>query len=143
MRYLKAENKKLSTEVPLLKSKNKENDSKLEKMEKVLKEHHTMLTRSDKDTRAKRLILAGIPEKEVTINGVKTTDDAEKGKQIVIILNTNDIAVLKVRRIGKKDQGVDDRPRYLLLEFSSSKIVISLQRRVQNCKVEMLGNYSS
>ena len=39
----------------------------------------------------------------------------------MIILNTNDIAVLKVRQIGKKDQGVDDRSRYLLLEFSSSK----------------------
>ena len=118
---LKAENKELRTQVTTLKAKTKEQDEKLDKVEKALREHHKTLVRSDKDARGKRLILAGVPEAETPINGVNAKDDDSKVKEIINILGVGEISLVSSRRIGKKDQGVDDRPRYILLEFASYK----------------------
>ena len=96
---LKEENKKLKTEVTSLKAKTKEQGEKLEKCEKVLKEHHKTLTRNDKDARAKRLILAGVPEDKATINGAEIENDKDKIKEVM-----NEIHVLKMMYPGGQVQ---------------------------------------
>ena len=118
---LAAENKELRTQVTTLKAKTKEQDEKLDKVEKALREHHKTLVRSDKEARGKKLILAGVPETETRINEVDATDDDRKVKEVINILGVGDIPLVSVRRIGKKDQGPDDRPRYILLEFACFK----------------------
>ena len=75
---LTAENKKLNTELTVIKSKQKEEKERNDKMVKVLKEHQTTITRSEKEMRLKRLILAGVPEDDITINGKPCKTDADK-----------------------------------------------------------------
>ena len=118
---LKAANKELKTQVTTLKAKTKEQGEKLEKVEKVLREHHKTLVRSDKDARSKRLILAGVPENTTRINGVEVDNDNGKVKEVMKILDAENVKVMSNRRIGKKDQGAGNRPRYILIEFSCFK----------------------
>ena len=121
VKLLKDENKKLKTEVTLLKAKEKDNGEKIEKIEKVVREQQKTLARNDKDVRAKRLILAGIPEEKVKINGIELEKDDEKINELMKILGFENIKIVNSFRIGKKDQGIDKRPRYIILEFSNAK----------------------
>ena len=118
---LKAENRELRTQMTTLKAKTKEQGEKLEKVEKALREHHKTLVRNDKDARSKRLILAGMPETRTVINDVEMNDDDSKVREIMRILDAGDLKVMNTRRIGNKDQGTDNRPRYILIEFSCFK----------------------
>ena len=116
---LKKENKQLKTEITLLKTKDKEQDEKLEKVEKALKEHQKTLAQTDKGERSKRLILAGMPEEDVVINDMTLKDDREKAEEVLRVLNV-DVPIFSIKRIGKKDQGAEKRPRYLMLDFRST-----------------------
>jgi hypothetical protein len=121
LKSLKEENKKLKTEVTLLKAKEKDNGEKIEKIEKVVREQQKTLARNDKDARAKRLILAGVPDGKVTIDGVECEHDSEKIKVLMEAIDCGNIGIVNSFRIGKKDQGADERPRYILIEFSNAK----------------------
>ena len=116
---LKAENKKLKSEVTLLKATKEEHKEKFDKVEKTLKEHQKTLAQNDKDARMKRLLLSGMPEGEIVLNDESLKNDLEKVEQLLKMVNPNDIGPVNVRRIGKKDQGPDNRPRYLMIEFAS------------------------
>ena len=116
---LKTENKKLKTEITMLKAKEKDHGEKLEKVEKVLKEHQKTLAYNDKGARSKRLILAGVPEEDTQINGTTMKNDREKVMKVLEILNTT-VSTVSMRRIGKKGQGAVKRPRYLLLDFANA-----------------------
>ena len=118
VKELKTENNKLKTEITLLKAKGNEHGEKMDKVEKTLKEHQKTLAQNDKSARYKRLILAGMPEEEVEINGNKLNNDREKVLEVLKIMKL-EINSVNVRRIGKKDQGAEKRPRYIMLEFSS------------------------
>lgn len=122
VKELKDENKKLKTEVTILKAKEKEHGEKLEKVEIILKEHQSTLSRNDKDARSRRLILAGVPETEVTINDITLENDKDKVEEVMKILDPEEenIRPVNVRRIGKKDQGAEARSRYLLLGFANT-----------------------
>ena len=115
---LTEENTKLNTELTVLKAKQKKEEERNDKITKVLKEHHKTLARSDKDDRAKRLILAGVPEGQITINQLLCKNDNEKVKAILSLIQ-EDIVLVQCRRIGAKDQGAGNRPRFIQLEFSS------------------------
>ena len=116
---LKKENTQLKTELTLLKAQGKEHTDKLDKVEKTLREHQKTLLRNDKNSRSKRLILAGVSEEELQIDEAILTEDREKVDHIIKLLNSN-VDVVSARRIGKKDQGAEKRPRFLLLEFKSA-----------------------
>ena len=116
---VKAENKKLKSEVTLLKASKEEHKEKFDKLEKTLLEHQKTLAQNDKDARMKRLLLSGMPEEDVVLNGESCKSDPEKVEQLLGMINTDNIGPINVRRIGKKDQGPDNRPRYLLIEFSN------------------------
>ena len=103
----------------MLKAKDKEKNERLEQVENTLKEHQKYLSRTDKQARSKRLILAGVPEGNVKINEAESSDDKVKVEEILRVVNAG-IENANIRRIGKKDQGIDNRPRYLLLEFGSA-----------------------
>ena len=119
VKELKDENKKLKSKVTLLEAKDKERNTKLEQVENTLKEHQKYLSRTDKEARSRRLILAGIPEGNVKINDTETSDDKEKVEEVLRVVNAG-IFSANIKRIGKKDQGIEKRPRFLLLEFGSS-----------------------
>ena len=119
VKALKEENKKLKTDVTLLKAKQKEQGEKLEKMETALKEHQKTLSRNDKDGRSKRLILSGVPEENTEINNNILESDKDKVDEMMKIL-AKDVRVNNVFRIGKKDQGEEQRPRFLMVEFANA-----------------------
>ena len=131
---LKEENKKLKSEVTLLKAKEKEQSTRLDKIENVVKEQQKTLIRNDKEARGKRLMLAGVPEGKTKINGVESENDREKVEEVMNILNSNDIKINNLRRIGKKDQGTGDRSRYLQLEFGSINDRNSVKKKSENLK---------
>ena len=116
---VKVENKKLKSEVTLLKASKEEHKEKFEKVEKTLLENQKSLSQNDKNARIKRLLLFGMPEGDIVLNGESCKSDSEKVEQLLGMINTDDIGPIDVRRIGKKDQGPDNRPRYLLIEFSN------------------------
>ena len=116
---LESENKTLKAEITLLKNKRKGDEETSQKLAKVLKEHQSTLARGDKNDRAKRLLLAGVPESEVTINGVTSNNDRDKLDEIFKVMNLENVVVTSQRRIGAKDQGTENRPRFILIEFAS------------------------
>ena len=68
---LKEVNKKLQDELTVMKSKQKEEQERNDKITEVLlKEHQITMARSDKDNRAKQLILVGVPENQISIGRV-------------------------------------------------------------------------
>ena len=119
MKELKAENKKLKSEVTILKAAKEEHKEKFDKVEKTLKEHQKTLAHNDKDARMKRLLLSGMPEGEVELNGEKLNTDPEKVSKLLNIINPDGVGSVNVRRIGKKDQGPEARARYLIIEFAN------------------------
>ena len=133
IKNLKEENKKLKAEITLLKSKDKEHCKRLDTVESTLKEHQKYLARSDKDARSKRLVLSGVPEGNTTINGVETNDDKKKVQEILKVVDAENVGV-HVKRIGKKDQGIDERPRYILMEFSNTNDRHSVKRKSEKLK---------
>ena len=72
---LKAENRKLKSEVTLLKASKEEHKEKFEKMEKTLLEHKKTLAQNDRDARMKRLLLSGMPEEDIILNGESCKSD--------------------------------------------------------------------
>ena len=133
IKNLKEENKKLKAEITLLKSKDKEHCKRLDTVESTLKEHQKYLARSDKDARSKRLILSGVPEGNTTINGVVTNDDKKKVQEVLRVVESENVSV-HVKRIGKKDQGIDERPRYILMEFSNSNDRHAVKKKSEKLK---------
>ena len=113
---LTAENKKINTELTVIKSKQKEEKERNDKMVKVLKEHQTTITRSEKEMRLKRLILAGVPEDDITINGKPCKTDADKVNETLKSMDSN-VSVSQCRRLGAKDRGSENRPRFIQIEF--------------------------
>ena len=75
VKELKAENKKLKSEVTLLKASKEEHKEKFEKMEKTLLEHQKTLAQNDRDARMKRLLLSGMPEEDIVLNGESCKND--------------------------------------------------------------------
>ena len=73
VKELKNENKTLKTELTTLKAKSKEQEEKLEKVEQALREHQKTLVKTDKDARAKRLILAGVSEDSLMVENIVGT----------------------------------------------------------------------
>lgn len=133
VKELKDENKKLKSKVTLLEAKDKEKNTKLEQVENTLKEHQKYLSRTDKEARSRRLILAGIPEGNVKINDKETSDDKVKVEEVLKVVDAG-ILSANIRRIGKKDQGVDNRPRYLMLEFGNSSDRHSVKKNSHKLK---------
>ena len=119
LNVLENENKTLKAEITLLKNKRKGDKETNRKLTKVLKEHQSTLARNDKNDRAKRLLLSGVPESGITINGVTSTDDKAKLDEIFKVMDLENVAVTSHRRIGAKDQGTENRPRFILIEFAS------------------------
>ena len=109
----------LKAEITLLKNKQKGEEETNRKLTKVLKEHQTTLARNDKNDRAKRLLLSGVPETDISINGVRTEKDTEKIEQILNVMELENVRVTSQKRIGAKDQGAEKRPRFILIEFAS------------------------
>ena len=134
VKELKNENKTLKTELTTLKAKSKEQEEKLEKVEKALREHQKTLVRTDKDARAKRLILAGVSEDETTINGVEFDNDDDKVAEVMKVLEVEDVSIANSRRIGKKDQGGENRPRYLLIEFHTASDRNKVRKKSEKLK---------
>ena len=119
LNLLASENKSLKAEITLLKNKQKGEEETNQKLTKVLKEHQTTLARNDKNDRAKRLLLSGVPETDISINGVRTENDTEKIEQIFNVMELENVCVRSQKRIGAKDQGAEKRPRFILIEFAS------------------------
>ena len=117
---LETENKNLKAEMTALKANQKEEKTKSDKIVKVLKEQQITLSRSDKNARFKRLLLSGVSEGTITINEEQCVSDEAKIKGIFETLKVEDVKLVGFRRLGNKDQGVDQRPRFILLEFLSS-----------------------
>ena len=111
-------NKKLNAELTVMKAKQKEEKERNDQITKILKEHQITMAKSDKEARLKRLLLAGVPEEPTTINEVICENDIDKVIQVLARMKIDNINV-QCRRIGPKDQGVENRPRYLQLEFAN------------------------
>ena len=94
----------LKAEITLLKNKQKGEEETNRKLTKVLKEHQTTLARNDKNDRAKRLLLSGVPETDISINGVRTEKDTEKIEQILNVMELENVRVTSQKRIAAKDQ---------------------------------------
>ena len=117
---LEKENKTLKAEMTALKASQKEEKERSDKIVKVLKEQQTNMARSDKNDRFKRLLLSGVPEGSVKINGKECGVDQEKIHEVLSTLQVGVVNLVGHRRVGSKDQGADQRPRYIILEFISS-----------------------
>lgn len=117
---VKTENKKLKAEITILKANQKTKDEKVEVLEKSVKEQQKFLARTDKDNRLKRLLLAGVPEKEnIKIGNEVAASDRDKVDLIIKSCGIDNITVERVRRTGALDRGTDKRPRFILIEFNS------------------------
>ena len=117
---LSAANKSLKTEITMLKAKQKAESERNDKIVKVLKEHHVTMGRNDKEKRFKRLLLSGVSEEQITIDGVACENDKEKVSEIFKIMQVEDVILSDCKRIGAKDRGQDKRPRFILLDFMNA-----------------------
>ena len=114
------ENKLLKAEVTACRAGLKVQEEKMLKLEKAVKEQQTFLARADKDSRLKRLLIAGVPENEdIKIKDYLAKTDREKATLIIQATGVNEIKFERARRIGPTDKGQDKRPRFILVEFNT------------------------
>ena len=137
---LEKENKTLKAEMATIRATQKEEKSRTDKIVKVLKEQQTTLGRSDKNERFKRLILSGVPEDDdIMISNKNCVTEHEKVLEIIKSLQVGNVNLVGHRRVGNKDQGTGNRPRYILLEFMSS----SDRNKVKKASAKLKDNDST
>ena len=106
-----------------------ENDSKrrikeltetIEKQSEILFQHQLFLEQLDRQKRETNLVLFGVPDDQIALEGA-LTDDAKVQKIMGAIGIDPDIMVRKHRRLGQSEQG-SNRPRPLLIGVDSKFI---------------------
>ena len=85
-----------------------------EKLKTIVSKQQRKIFSQDKNVRLKNLVFAGLSETKPIQDAIT---DIEKITLILHALELNDVDVLSCRRTGNKDQGPEDRPRFLIVEF--------------------------
>ena len=90
-----------------------------EKLKNIVTKQQSHITTQDKNIRLKNVVMAGLCESPLlneTGDEIASTDE-EKVHVVLEALNLDDIEFNHCRRTGNKDQGPQDRPRFLIVEF--------------------------
>jgi hypothetical protein len=117
---LKKENKSLKLDITTLKAKDKENFDKNKKVEDIVKQHQITLSRSEKESRMKRLLVGGMTEEEpLIIDEISYENDDSKVEAMLRVMEVNEVPLMNIKRIGNKDRGNDKRPRFIMIEFNN------------------------
>ena len=86
-------------------------------MKTVITKQQSLIVQHDRDARAKRLIVCGIPEQDWELHGETVSAEKDKVQLVLNYLRKDEIYPVYVKRVGNQDQGPQKRPRYLLVEF--------------------------
>ena len=89
-----------------------------DKLKKVVVKQQSHIANQDKKERLRNVVIAGLSESEPLTSGGPTTD-REKIDHILENLNIQHVDVVNCRRTGNKDQGPQDRPRFLIVELKT------------------------
>ena len=117
---LKKENKDLKAQMSAMKIQSKNSDERIEVLENTITQQQKYLVKTDKDIRLKKLLVAGLQEDTNLVIGEYTaTNDTEKIKLIMKTINLDESLPISWRRLGSKDLGTQERPRYLQVEFNT------------------------
>ena len=90
-----------------------------EKLKTVVTKQQYHISLQDKNARQKNVVIAGLTEdklKDENSNEIASSDE-EKVRVVLEALGLEDIIFNHCRRTGNKDQGPQDRPRFLIIEF--------------------------
>ena len=70
--------------------------------------------------RLRNVVIGSLDETEpLSLNEKVASSDNEKAKLILDALNMSNIDLVRCRRTGNQDQGLQKRPRFLIVEFST------------------------
>ena len=108
------EREKLKTELEELKTKN-------EIITRTLSQQQRFLEMLDGERRANRLIVHGIPEKNMTIDGNELANDDEKVSTVLQKINHDSNEIIKVRRLGQPAENDTQKIRPIEVSFTSCK----------------------
>lgn len=98
----------------------KEMTETIEKQSAVIMQHQLFLEQLDRTKRETNLVLFGVPDGQVALDGAFTEDD--KIKKIFSVVDAEPGAVVRsCRRLGRQEQG-SSRPRPLLVRVDSRSV---------------------
>ena len=115
---LEDENKTFRQKMTVLETRQKNVENENNNMKRIINRQQGHIIQQDKQLRQKRLLISGLSETEtLTYNEESADSDDKKIKIIFKALNTSIDDLVDFKRIGSPDQGPDNRPRYLLMQF--------------------------
>ena len=113
------ENKNTNKRLDVTETKIKHLEEKNDALKKVVIKQQSQIAIQEKNNRLKNVVVGGLDENNpLVVEGNSATTDPEKVKLIVNVLNLSHIDFARCRRTGNKDQGPQERPRFLIVEFA-------------------------
>ena len=91
------------------------------KLKNIVIKQQTQISNSDKKERLRNIVLAGLSESE-PLGENNATTDRDKVRHILDQLNLQHVQVNNCRRTGNKDQGPENRPRFLIVELANQEM---------------------
>ena len=106
--------KDLKNKMTVAETKIRHLEASQEKLKTIAIKQQRKIATQDKSNRLKNLVLAGISE-----NAPLQEADTDMQKVMLILkaLDLDYVDVISCRRTGNKDQGPENRPRFLIVEF--------------------------
>ena len=106
----------LETDVKAMKEKQKEDAA-------ISKNNLKYLINLDRNERRQNVIMFGVPENDLVLNGVTSTTDRDKCLALLEVMDVRDIcrdAIREIFRLGKKDDENPEKVRPVKIKFTSS-----------------------
>lgn len=107
----------------------------LKKVTMAINEHQKYLESLEAKKRAQNIIITGVPENAMVVNGVTLTSDNEKCAAVLQVVGEDSPVIKSLSRLGKERANPEDgHPRFIKIELENSECRNRVLRKSKNLK---------